>query len=101
MIEKVKYIDGTEHEVQIYKLSGRKALLLAEEYLPMQGFKQYKDGTVEMSGNMRFFALKNACLETIKDLDLDQLDAEEITRLYETYFAGAIAAAMGQGGNPN
>jgi len=99
--EKVKYTDGEEVEVNIIKLSARQVLVFLDQYVPLEGIKQNKDGSVEMAGSIKLFKLKEKCLETIKDLDIDKLDGEEVTRIYDKYFAEAINLAMGQGGSPN
>jgi predicted DNA-binding antitoxin AbrB/MazE fold protein len=101
VLEKVKYNDGTEVEVNITSLGFRKAMQLMSKYIPLEGIKQNKDGSVEMNGSLKLFELQVACLETIEGLDIDKVDITEGKRIYNKYFEESISMAMGQGGNPN
>lgn len=101
MKEKVKYIDETEVEINIHKLGFRKAMQIAKTHLPINDLTFGKDDTMNIKGNIDLFGMSVACLETVKELDLDRLDSQEAIRIYKKYFEKDIMMSLGQGGNPN
>lgn len=101
--ETVKYIDDTEKEFDVYKLSYRKVQMLINKHLPIDRIK-FVEGKPQMPedfNNKALFDLMEECIETIKGIDLDQLEASEMGRLYNTHFERSIALGLGGTGNPN
>ena len=100
--EKVKYIDGTEHEFDVNRLGFRKANNIAKKHIPINNLTFGKDKSVSIHGDIDLIGLRESCLATIVKLDLDKLDAEEAARLYSKYFEKDVMNSIGQGNtNPN
>jgi len=99
--EKIKYHNGEEVEVDVHHLGYRRANQIAEDYFPMDKMTQHANGDESMSGNFKIAAARRVALESIKELDLDKLQAVEAARIYNKYFDKEIMAAIGKGSDPN
>jgi hypothetical protein len=99
--ETVKYIDGTEHEVEVGRLGFRKANLLARKFIPINNLTFGEDKSVSIKGDIDLLGMVAACLETIQGLDLDKLESESANKLYKTYFEKDVMGSLGQGSSPN
>lgn len=101
MKEKIKYIDDTEVEVDIYQLGCRKVDQLADAHLPMKELTFGKDDSMTIKGDINMFGLSTACVETIKGIDINKISKAEVVRIYKKYFEKDIMVSLGKGGNPN
>lgn len=99
--EKVKYIDGTDVEVEVSRLGFRKANQVSRKHIPINDLSFAKDGAVSIKGDIDMLGMIETCLATIPSLDLDKLDTEDATRLYKKYFEKDVMGSLGQGSNPN
>ena len=99
--EKVKYLDGTEVEIEIERLGFRKANQLARKHIPINDLTFGKDESVSIKGDIDLLGMTSSCLELIKGLDLDKLEGSEGNRIYKEYFEKDLMSSLGQGGNPN
>ena len=103
MKETIKYTDDTEHEFDIYRLGLRKVRALIDKYLPLDEITLDKDKTPVMPEgfkNSSLFDLMEECLGTIKGLDMKKIQAEEVGRIYDKYFANSIKMGMSGKGDP-
>jgi len=104
--ENVKLYDGTEKEIEIVRLSPRKAYALVDTHFKLDTLKangSMSDG-FEIKGNLNgLISIKIPVLENSPELKaiLDDLDTTEIDRLYTKFYEQQIYAVLGSGGNPN
>lgn len=98
--EKIKYLDGTEAEVEIQRLGFRKANQIAKKHIPINDLTFGKNEDMTIRGDIDLLGLVGSCLETVSGLDLDKLEAAEGNRIFQTYFQKDVMGSLGQGGNP-
>lgn len=98
-METVKYIDGSEHDVEVKRLGFRKANQITKKHIPINDLSFGKDGTISIKGDIDMIGMIESCLETVKDLDLDKVESVEANRLYKKYFDKDVMGSLGQG-NP-
>lgn len=96
MKETVKYIDGTEKEVEFTRLGFRKANQIAKKHIPINNLSFGEDGSTTIKGDIDMIGMVATCLETIPGLDLDKLDAADGNRLYKAHFEKDVMGSLGQ-----
>lgn len=104
MKEKVKYVDETEIEFEVYSLSYRKVRQLIDKYIPIDRIKIDSNKNPVLPDDFKassLFNLMEECICTIKGIDLDKIHAEEIGRIYQKYFEKSIMMGLGGKGDPN
>lgn len=100
--ETVKYIDGTEHTIEVSRLGYRKANQIAKKHIPISSLSFAKDGnSITIAGDMDLFGMTDSCLSTISGLDLEKLEGDDATRLFQKYFQKDVMGSLGQGADPN
>jgi len=99
--ETVKYVDGTEVEVEVNRLGYRKAIGIARKHIPINELSFGKDESVTIKGDIDMMGMSISCLETIKGLDVDKIEGFEAKRIYKEYFEKDVMSGLTQGGNPN
>ena len=97
--EKIKLIDGTEQEIDLPLLSGRKAALLQKKYVPLNQVKQV-DGGVQLGEGVDIAGMAIEILDGIEGLDTDKVIASDCGRIFHKYYFKEIMAILGVG-DPN
>jgi hypothetical protein len=101
-VETVKYIDGTEHTIDVNRLGFRRANQIAKKHIPISSLAFAKDGSsITISGDIDLIGLTASCLETVSGLDLDKLDGDDANRIFKKYFEKDVMGSLGQGADPN
>lgn len=103
--EIVKYIDGTEHEIDVKRLGFRKTNHISRKFIPIKDLSFAKDernnDIVSIKGDIDLMGMSVECLSTIDGLDLDKLESSDADRIYKKYFEKDLMSGLSQGGNPN
>lgn len=98
--EDTKDFKGNDIKVDIYYLGGRKRDMLVDEYIKTK-FKANSESK-EADVDYRPYSLKAKVMETYvkgnePNFDIDDLDADEYDRIFETYFQKKFREIFGGG----
>lgn len=97
--EIIKKTDGTEQEITITFLGGRKSAALQKKYLPLDQIQQTKEG-VKLGSGVDMSGLMLESLQTIEGFDVDKTMGDECGRIFHEYHFPEILGSLGVG-NPN
>jgi len=93
--------DGTEIEINVTYLGGRKALQLQKKYLPLSEIKQSSDGMVQVSEKVDLAGMIEESLTDIEGFNIDKVKGSECGRIFNKYYFPEILGALGVSNNPN
>lgn len=100
--ETVKLHNGEERDIEIRHIGSRKADMILDEHLKVNGIKTTDDGRYMDISGTSLFQIKSSFLDFgLVDFDYDELAPGESNRIFQKYYEKTMTDAMNfVGGNP-